>query len=145
MDTNTPIQGNIFFLDKINIIMVSVRFASIFGVLFFVIGRSTAQEIEKIVQSFAKADVETILHHMDTIVDLCLFEEEHSYSKSEAGKLLEDFFDSYPIKSVLIEHRGASGYVLCKLYLTSKTLRLYLYTRREDNRLVLDEIRIVNP
>ncbi len=123
--------------------MLSIRFASIFGLLFFVVGQSCAQEIEKIVQFFAKADVEALLHHMDSTIDICLYKDEQSYPKAEAGKLLEDFFENNPIKSVLIEHRGTAGYVVCKLYLATKALRLYLYTRQKEHRLVLEEIRIV--
>lgn len=98
-------------------------------------------------QHIEKADIESILKESDSLIDLCLLEDQNIYSKSEAKTVLHEFFSANSPVSCKEVHSGSSkkagaAYHLGKLSVASgNEYRVFIYTNENDK---IIEMRIDN-
>lgn len=105
-----------------------------------------AQGWPQIFQAIGDGDAEKLSQFFSENVEVALLDNEDLYSKTEAGKLVSEFFTDYPVKNFSEVHRGnsrdnVSQYCIGNLVTDEGTFRVYIYISSEAGESVIQELR----
>ena len=105
---------------------------------------ATTDVIDTISGAFKTGNVSEISKYFDSNVELTILDQESTYSKSQAAVVVQNFFNSNPVKGFELVHRSASGdgsYGIGNLITASQTFRTYFYVKQKDGNSVIQELR----
>jgi len=103
--------------------------------------------IDEIIGALKTGNATQIAKYFDNTVEITLPEKSNSYSKSQGEMILKDFFNTYPVKSFEILHKGqnaGSEYFIGKLVTKTGTFRTTVFMKQKGDRQTLQEIRFEN-
>lgn len=104
------------------------------------------QSIADITAAIRKGDAATLGTFFDAQVELATPTSEDVYDKTEAVKLVKQFFAKYPPANFSQVHQGSSKsndfeYIIGNMTSSGKTFRVYFYMRRGGDKYVIQELR----
>lgn len=97
--------------------------------------------------ALSKGDVSALEQHLDTQVELCIFDKEDVFDRQNAAKMLREFFATHTVKGYKEMHSGASkgrdsNYAIGQLATDKGTFRVYLYFDKREDKRIIQELRI---
>lgn len=103
-----------------------------------------ALSIDEVVNALKTGNVSAMAAYFDNTVEITLPEKGNSYSKSQAGLVLKDFFTNNPVRGFTVIHKGENaGYQYCIGTLLTKNgnFRTTIQMKQKKEVLVLQDIR----
>lgn len=99
-----------------------------------------------VLSAIKDGDVNTLSQHMDTDVEITIEEEDGTYNKVEATKVVKGFFDKNKPSSCKVVHSGAArnnGAYFCigNLVAGGKEHRVYLFFKENEGKFLIQEMR----
>ena len=93
-------RNSIFFL---------VFLMSVFSLFPFFVTADEQEETDKqIITAITAGNAENLSKYFNSMVDCGIMGNEDTYSKAQATRIIQDFFDKYPVKSLKITKQGTS-------------------------------------
>lgn len=78
-------------------------------------------------------------------LELSVMEKEDIYSKSQAERIMDDFFTKYPPKKFEFIHKGGkedAQYAIGKLVTFNGNFRVYMLLKKKSGKLLIHQLRI---
>jgi len=123
---------------------------SIFTLLFISAGilftsfSSTQNGIDDIINALRTGNASGISKYIDGNVEISLPNKAESYSKSQAGIVLKDFFNNNTIKSFELKHKGDQGgrqFCIGTLHTSTGSFRTTVFMKPKADKQIMGEIR----
>ncbi len=103
----------------------------------------TVSQVASAIQSGNAADV---AKHFNAMIDLTLPGYDDTYSKTQAGQILKDFFAQNPVKTFKVTKQGASPdgsqYAIGTLEAGKKTFRVYFIIKTAGGQSLLQQLQV---
>jgi hypothetical protein len=129
---------------------------SIFTIVFFLpvvfISMSPAsndgpeETNKKILAAISAGNAETLSGYFNSMVDCGILGTEDTYSKAQAARIIQTFFDKYPVKTVKITKQGTSTdgsrFSIGELDAGGKTFRLFYLLKKISDSYVIQQFQI---
>ena len=128
-----------------------IGFRKIFVLLIFLAGVNTMafsnpQGIpEGISLAFKAGNSVELAKFFNSNIELVVLSNEDLYSKTQAERIIRDFFKNYPPKKFTILHHGGkedSKYSIAELVTDNVTFRIYFLLKTRDGKLLIHQLRI---
>ena len=105
------------------------------------------EETNKLITSaLSTGNAQALSDHFNSMVDLSLPGIEDSYGKTQAARIMQDFFSKNPVKSFKINKTGNSNdgsqFSIGKMEAGNKTFRLYYLIRKISNKYLIHQLQI---
>ncbi len=119
----------------------------IFAGLFFFIQATGQPEVDDVSKALRGGNVSYIARHFDNLVEISISNEQSTYSKTQAERVLENFFTKNKIKEFVVRHKGGNEsenviFLIGDLSTAQGSYRVYLmFKRKKDNSFSLMEMR----
>jgi hypothetical protein len=100
--------------------------------------------IDEVVAAMKTGNVAPITKFFDNTVEISMPDKSNSYSRSQAEMVLKDFFNTNPVKSFTVIHKGENGgsqYCIGTLVTKSGSFRTTIFMKLKADKQVLQEIR----
>lgn len=102
--------------------------------------------LDAITKAISSGNADVLGQYFDANVEIAIQDKEDTYSKSEAIKVVKDFFSKNKPSSFKQVHQGASKgqdsqYCIGNLTATSGTFRVYIYLKVSTGKQVIQELR----
>jgi len=119
------------------------------GTIFFGGKSSTTQQDipGDIAIAFKVGTAKELARFFNDNLELAVGDKEDIYSKSQAERIIDDFFVDHPPKSFQFIHKGgkeAAQYAIGKLVTFNGEYRVYMLLKKKNNRLLIHQLRIEN-
>lgn len=109
-------------------------------------GSGPEETAKQVVTAIREGNAVHVSNHFSNMVGLTLPGYDDTYSKSQAGQILKDFFSRNPVKGFQVTRQGASEdgshYSIGELKSGAKTYRVYFLIRKIDGRAVVQQLQI---
>ena len=101
---------------------------------------------DDVVSAIKQGNVNTLSKYLDNMVEITLADKSNSYSKAQAEVILKQFFETHPVKSFEIVHKGGedSKFGIGNLVTGNGAYRITFFLRQKGNNYVLQELRFEN-
>jgi hypothetical protein len=115
---------------------------SVFSLFPFFVTADEQEETDKqIITAITAGNAENLSKYFNSMVDCGIMGNEDTYSKAQATRIIQDFFDKYPVKSLKITKQGTSTdgsrFSIGELGAGGKMFRLfYLLKKISDNYVI---------
>lgn len=117
----------------------------------FILSFTTAEKpdiLDDIAVAIRSGEARSVSKFFGNSVDLTISNQEDVYSKTQAERILLDFFSKNPPRSFQINHKGESKegaqYAIGSLITSSGTnFRTYFYIKTQGNIQVIQELRFM--
>lgn len=128
-----------------------IGFRKIFILLIFLTGLeliadSNPQGIpEGISLAFKAGNSVELAKYFNSNIELVVLNNEDLYSKSQAERILKDFFVKYPPKKFTVLHHGGKKdfkYSIAELSTNNITFRVYFLLKTKEEKLLIHQLRI---
>ncbi len=101
--------------------------------------------LDAIIQAIRNGDTKELSAYLNNTVDISIFDDEKTYSKSQAIKVLNDFFAKNPPSNFTEIHKGTSRgqdshYCIGNLDTKNNSYRVYIYLKKHGNRYLIEEL-----
>ena len=101
----------------------------------------------EIYTALSKGDVNALQTHLDSKVELCIFNKEDVFDRPDAVVLLKEFFGKHKVQGFKQMHSGASkglesNYAIGQLTTDKGTFRVYMYFDTRNDKRTIQELRI---
>ncbi len=99
---------------------------------------------EAIINALKSGNMDALSKNFDNMVDITILDKQSSYSQSQAGVVVRDFFSHNQPKNFEALHDGASGgskYTIGNLSTSGGTYRTYIYMKSKGSGFVVQELR----
>lgn len=120
--------------------LVMKLFSLIFLLTFTLIPLHSQGISAGIIESFEKGDAKALSKYMNKNIEVKILDKEHVTSRSQAMRMLQDFFKNHKPKSFTISHKGNNSevkYGLGSLVTSDGTFKVNLYfLGGEDKHLI---------
>jgi hypothetical protein len=84
--------------------------------------------------------------YFNTMINLGITGTEDTYSKTQASRILQDFFTKHPVKSVKVMKQGNSNdgsqFSIGEISTNNKTYRLYYLLKKINTQYLIQQIQI---
>lgn len=103
--------------------------------------------IDEVVAAVRSGSAAQVSKYFDNTVEISLPDKSNSYSKSQAEMVLKDFFNSNPVKSFELIHKGenaGSQYCIGTLSTKNGSFRTTIFMKQKGDNQVLQELRFEN-
>jgi hypothetical protein len=119
------------------------------GTIFFGGNTSPAQQDipRDIAIAFKVGTAKELARYFNDNLELAVGDKEDIYSKSQAERIIDNFFVDHPPKSFQFIHKGgkeAAQYAIGKLVTFNGEYRVYMLLKKNNNRLLIHQLRIEN-
>jgi hypothetical protein len=82
----------------------------------------------------------------NNMIDCNILGVEETYSKAQAGRIVQAFFDKYPVKTLKINKQGTSTdgsrFFIGELYAGDKKFRLYYLLKKNSGNYLIEQFQI---
>ena len=116
----------------------------LFLMLFVTICSFISISFDDVIKAMKAGDAEQISKYLDNTVEITLPEKSNSYSKSQAGLVLRDFFTANPVKDFEILHKSdnsGSQYCIGNLKTANGIFRTTIFMKQKGDKELLQELR----
>jgi hypothetical protein len=100
----------------------------------------------KIISAVTAGNAGDLSTYFNTMVDCGIMGNEDTYSKAQATRIIQDFFDKYPVKSLKITKQGTSGdgsqFSIGDLDAGGKTFRLFYLLKKISGIYVIQQFQV---
>lgn len=108
---------------------------------------SSLEETNKLILSaLASGNALELSKYFNTMVDLGISGTEETYSKNQAGRIVQDFFGKFPVKSVKITKQGTSNdgsqFSIGQIQSGTLTFRLYYLLKKTSSQFLIQQLQI---
>lgn len=105
------------------------------------------EEINKqIISAISGGNAQELSKYFNSMVDCGITGVEDTYSKAQASRIIQAFFDKYPVKSIKISKKGtsadASQYSIGELDAGGKVFRLYYLLKKSAGTYLIQQFQI---
>jgi hypothetical protein len=111
-----------------------------------VLGQTEEEVNGKIVSAISTGNTEELGKYFNSMVDLNIPGIEDSFSKTQAVRILHDFFSRYPVKSYKINKTGnskdGSQFSIGKLEAGSKSFRVFYLIKKISDQYLVHQFQI---
>lgn len=102
--------------------------------------------LDAISKAIGSGNADALGQYFDTNVEVAVMDSEKTYSKTEAVKVVKDFFGKNSPKSFKQVHQGASKgqdsqYCIGNMVASSGTFRVYVYMKVTGGKYLIQELR----
>ncbi len=119
---------------------------SLFLLLGSLSGISAQSHIpEEVIDALGRGNATVISSYLNDNVELFVDNKNDIYSKQQASKIIADFFNKNQVTGFNLIHKGdkeASCFVIGTLKTSNKNFRVYILTRKNGNKDVIQQLRI---
>jgi len=102
---------------------------------------STDQIHDKISTHISNGDSENLSKHLGSTVELSMMSKDGTYSKTQCGYIIKDFFSKHPPSSYKLKHKGTSDkgsiYAIGNYVSGKETFRVYYMMKKESGEFQL--------
>lgn len=98
-----------------------------------------------IVNAFKTGDASAIASYFNSTIELTIYNKEEIYSKTQAERILKDFFINNPPTQFSIIHQGGketSRYAIGSLVSGSKNFRVTFLLKSTNSKIFIHQLRI---
>lgn len=100
----------------------------------------------EISKALASGNAEELAKYFDVTVEIGFLDEEGTYSKANAKKIVTDFFTKHKVSSYNQVHLGVSKtedsqYIIGNLKADGSTYRVYIYMKVTNEKYIIQELR----
>ena len=124
----------VFFLP---VVFISMNLAS---------GDGPEEVNKKILAAIGAGNAEDLSGYFNSMVDCGIMGTEDTYSKAQAARIIQTFFDKYPVKTVKITKQGTSTdgsqFSIGELGAGGKTFRLFYLLKKISGDYVIQQFQI---
>lgn len=125
--------------------MNSFRKYILLTILFPVAFSVNADVFDDIAKAISSGNAAQVTKFFSSSVEMQLGSNEGMYSKSQAERILQDFFTKNPAKSFTITHRGAksnnASYIIGNYQSANGNYRVTIYTKESGGNAWVHEIK----
>jgi hypothetical protein len=119
-------------------------FPSVFPAFSNTIG---PEEVNKmILEALGSGNATELSNHFNSMIDMGIAGTQDVYSKSQATRILKDFFGKNPVKSVKILKQGTSNdgsqFSIGEIVAGTKTYRLYYLLKKISTQYLIQQLQI---
>jgi hypothetical protein len=118
----------------------------IFSVSSFRTNEGPEETNKLIVAAISAGNAETLSKYFNSMVDCGIMGTEDTYSNTQAARIIQNFFDKYPVKSLKITKQGTSTDGACfsigELSAGGKMFRLYYLLKKISDSYVIQQFQI---
>ena len=103
-----------------------------------------AISFDEIVKAFKAGNAARVSVFFDNTVEITISQKSTSYSKSQAERVLRDFFSTNEVQDFEIIHQGdnaGSQYCISNLMTKNGTFRTTIFVKLKGNKQLIQEIR----
>lgn len=109
-------------------------------------GYSATNEVPgAVIDALNTGNANVITSYLNDNVELYVDNKNDVFSKQQAGKIIADFFNKNSVKGFSVIHKGekeAACFVIGTLKTTNSTFRVYILTRKNGGKDVIQQFRI---
>jgi len=105
----------------------------------------TTNVLEEITTALNKGNAASLSSYFNNNVELVVDNKNDIFSKQQAKNIIADFFRKNPVNSFSALHKGekeASSFVIGTLKTSNGSFRVYVLTRKNGNKDVIQQLRI---
>ncbi|MEO7446464.1 MAG: DUF4783 domain-containing protein [Ferruginibacter sp.] len=120
---------------------------SFLSFIMFSFTTDSNSNIDDIIIGLRNGNADQVAKYFDNTVEITLPEKSNSYSKSQGGLILTDFFTNNNVKGFDVIHRGenaGSQYCIGTLHTRTASYRTTLFMKLKGDKQALQEIRFEN-
>jgi hypothetical protein len=119
---------------------------TLLGFLFLTSTLFNLPNLDSITQALSKGNVEVLSNYFDESIEISVADEEDVYNKAEAKTILNKFFSENKPSKFDQVHKGTSKgqdsvYCIGNLETTTKSYRVYVFLKVENNKQFIQELR----
>ncbi len=99
--------------------------------------------IDEVISAMKAGNSSEVARFFDNTVEINTPEKSNSYSRSQAELVLKDFFNTNPVKSFEVLHKGENGgsqYCIGTLVTRSGSFRTTIFMKQKGDKQLLQEI-----
>jgi hypothetical protein len=101
---------------------------------------------KQIVAAISAGNAESLSNYFNSMVDCGIIGNEDTYSKAQATRIIQNFFDKYPVKSLKITKQGTSTdgsqFSIGELDAGGKIFRLFYLLKKISGSYVIQQFQI---
>ena len=121
---------------------------------FFLVPAETAfqendqpEDINKqVISAISAGSASDLEKYFNSMIDLTVGNNEDTYSKNQAGRIIKDFFDHKPVRSFKVSKQGTSNdgsqYTVGELLAGSKVFRVFYLIKKTGNIYFIQQFQI---
>lgn len=101
--------------------------------------------LDAIVNAIRKGDANALSAYFSNSVDISIMDQEETYSKNEAVKVIKQFFAKNPPSNFTEIHKGTSKgndshYCIGNLDTNDNSYRVYIYLKKHGSKYLIEEL-----
>jgi hypothetical protein len=101
---------------------------------------------KQIITAITAGNAENLSKYFNSMVDCGIMGNEDTYSKAQAARIIQDFFDKYPVKSLKITKQGTSTdgsrFSIGELDAGGKMFRLFYLLKKISDSYLIQQFQI---
>ncbi len=106
----------------------------------------TNANLSEISKALSNGNAEELAKYFDENVEIAILDQEDQYSKTDAKKIVNDFFTKHKVSSYNQVHQGVSKgkdsqYTIGNLKANGDTFRVYVYMKVSNGKYIIQELR----
>jgi hypothetical protein len=106
----------------------------------------TAETDKQIASALSSGNATELAAYFNTMVDLSIPGTEDNYGKTQATRILQDFFLKYPVKSYKTTKQGSSTdgsqFVIARMEAGNKIFRVYYLMKKSEDKYLIHQFQI---
>ena len=121
------------------------RLALLIGSMLISFFTCIAGPTENILNAIKTGNAVKLSEYFDNNVDLKIVDKENIYSKSQATILVKEFFATYKITNLELNHEGgpeAAHFAICNMTTTQGKFRVYFLYKNINNKSLIQKFRV---
>ncbi len=125
------------------------KYVSCLVSIMFIFHTAVGQaEVGRVALALKTGDVSSVAKYFEKVVDVTILNEQSTYSKSQAERVLKSFFSKNNVKNFSVLHTGSSNgdnvvFVIGELDTEQGPYRTYImFKQRRDKSYFLQEMRV---
>lgn len=100
---------------------------------------------EPIISAIRASNAYKLSEFFDSNVDLKILDKENIFSKSQASIIVKDFFATYKVTALMVNHEGGpenARFTICNIITTSGKFRVYFLYKTISTKIVIQKFRV---
>ena len=117
-----------------------------FLILFSILSTAATAQFSGITNAISNKDAAALSNFFDANVEITTPDEDDTFAKTEAIKVMQSFFTKYSVSSFSLEHQGASKgkaseYAIGNMVASGKHFRVFIYISENAGKTVIQQIQ----
>ena len=117
-----------------------------FLILFSILSTAATAQFSGIANAISSKDATALSKFFDANVEITTPDEDDTFAKADAIKVMQSFFTKYSVSSFSLEHQGASKgkaseYAIGNMVASGKRFRVFIYISETGGKTVIQQIQ----